>query len=94
MKLNNLPKYKIDAKEGEHNYSIAHNACGVADLIQEEEPFINKPVWRERDNRVNSSRCESHQEMSGSYFNPKIKKSNKCKIFYLLSFTSYYFKPV
>lgn len=48
MKLNNSPKYKIDAKEGEHNYSIAHNARSVADLIQKEEPFINKPVWRER----------------------------------------------
>lgn len=74
MKLYNSPKYKIDAKEGEHNYSITHNARGVADLIQKEEPFINKPVWRERDNRVNSPRCESHQEMSGSYFTPKKSK--------------------
>jgi len=74
MKLNNLPKYKIDAKEGEHNYSIAHNACGVADLIQKEKPFINKPVWRERDKSVNSPRYQSHQEMPGCYFNPKIKR--------------------
>lgn len=74
MKLNNSPKYKIYAKEGEHNYSIAHNACGVADLVQQEEPFINKPVWRERENRVNSPRHESHQEMPGTNITPKKQK--------------------
>lgn len=45
----NSPKYQIDAKECEHDYTVSHNACGVADLVQQKKPFVNQSREREKE---------------------------------------------
>lgn len=42
--LHNLPKKQVKAKKGKHDDGISNYPCGVADLVQQEEPLIYKPV--------------------------------------------------
>lgn len=43
-----VPKKQVKAKKGKHDDDVANYPCGVTYLVQQEEPFIYKPVQRHK----------------------------------------------